>query len=100
MVLCSKTLRENTKVELNLLSMPQTGMQTLKIAQEELPDCYITTRKSPNLHIVQRTISGGEEALLKANRMSLLCCPFVAALQMSGSRELTILKILLRDPVP
>ncbi|WP_419587557.1 hypothetical protein [Thiolapillus sp.] len=80
-------------VELNLFlsSMPQTGMQTLKIAQEELSDCYITTRKSPNLHIVQRTISGGEEALLKANRMNLLCCPFVAALQMSCPRELTIL---------
>ena len=30
-------------------SMPQTGMQTLKIAHEELPDCYITTRKSPKL---------------------------------------------------
>ena len=87
MVLCCKTLRENTKVELNLLSMPQTGMQTLKIAQEELPDCYITTRKSPNLHIVQRTISGDEEALLKANRMNLLCCPFVAALQMSCLRD-------------
>ncbi|WP_294117756.1 hypothetical protein, partial [Thiolapillus sp.] len=42
--------------QLVLSSMPQTGMQTLKIAQEELPDCYITTRKSPNLHIVQRTI--------------------------------------------
>ena len=34
--------------QLVLSSMPQTGMQTLKIAQEELPDCYITTRKSPN----------------------------------------------------
>ena len=67
--------------QLVLSSMPQTGMQTLNIAQEELPDCYITTRKSPNFHIVQRTISGGEEALLKANRMNLLCCPFVAALQ-------------------
>ncbi len=77
--------------QLVLSSMPQTGMQTLKIAQEELPDCYITSRKSPNLHIVQRTISGGEEALLKANRMNLLCCPFVAALQMSCPRELTIL---------
>ena len=78
--------------QLVLSSMPRTGMQTLKIAQEELPDCcYITTRKSPNLHIVQRTISGGEEALLKANRMNLLCCPFVAALQMSCPRELTIL---------
>ena len=66
-------------------------MQTLKIAQEELPDCYITTRKSPNLHIVQRTMSGGEEALLKANRMNLLCCPFVVALQMSCPRELRIL---------
>ena len=77
--------------QLVLLSMPQTGMQTPKIAQEELLDCYITTRKSPNLHIVQRTISGGEEALLKANRMNLLCCPFVAALQMSCPRELTIL---------
>ena len=91
MVLCSKTLRENTKVELNLLSMPQTGMQTLKIAQEELPDCYITTRKSPNLNIVQRTISGGEEALLKASRMNLLCCPLVVALQMPCPRELTLL---------
>ena len=79
--------------QLVLPSMPQTGMQTLEIAQEELPDCYITTRKSPNLHIVQRTISGAEEALLKANRisMNLLCCPFVAALQMSCPRELTIL---------
>ena len=67
--------------QLVLLSMLQTGMQTLEIAQEELPDCYITTTKSPNLHIVQRTISGREEALLKANRMILLCCPFVAALQ-------------------
>ena len=56
-------------------SMPQTGMQTLTIAEEELPDSYITTMKSPNLHIVQRNISGGEEALLKANRMSLLRCP-------------------------
>ena len=80
-------------VELNLFlsCMPQTGMQTLKIAQEELSDCFITTRKSPNLHIVQRIISGGEEALLKANGMNLLCCPFVAALQMSCPRELTIL---------
>ena len=77
--------------QLLLSSMPQTGMQTLKIAQEELPDCYITSRKSQNLHIVQRTISGGEEALLKENRMNLLCCPFVAALQMSCPRELTIL---------
>ena len=66
--------------QLVLSSMPQTEMQTLKIAPEELPDCYITSRKSSNLHIVQRTISGGEEALLKANRMNLLCCPFVAAL--------------------
>ena len=71
--------------------MLQTGMSTLEIAQEELPDCYITTRKSPNLHIVQRTIFGGEEALLKVNRMNLLCCPFVTALQMSCPRELTIL---------
>ena len=54
--------------QLLLLPEPQTGMQTLEIAQEELPDCYITSRKSPNLHIVQRTILGGEEALLKANR--------------------------------
>ena len=77
--------------QLVLSSMPQTGMQTPKIAQEELLDCYITTRKSPNLHIVQRTISGGAEAVLKANRMNLLCCPFVAALQMSCPRELTIL---------
>ena len=77
--------------QLVLSSMPQTGMQTLKIAQEELPDCYITSRKSPNLHIVQRTISGGEEALLKANRRNVLCCPFVAALQMSCPREFTIL---------
>ena len=77
--------------QLVLSSMPQTGMQTHKIAQEEVPDCYITSRKSPNLHIVQRIISGGEEALLKANRMNLLCCPFVAALQMSCPRELTIL---------
>ena len=45
--------------QLLLLPEPQTGMQTLEIAQEELPDCYITTRKSPNLHIVQRTIYGG-----------------------------------------
>ena len=83
-------------VELNLFlsSMPQTGMQTLKIAQEELSDCYITTRKSPNLHIVERTISGGGEALLKANRMKLLCRPFVAVLQMSCPRELTIFWIL------
>ena len=66
-------------------------MQTLNIAQEELPDCYITTGKSPNLHIVQRTISGDEEALLKANRKNVLCCPCVAALQMSCPRELTIL---------
>ena len=66
--------------QLVLSSMPQTEMQTLKIAQEELPDCYITSRKSPNLHIVQRTISGGDEALLKANRRNVLCCPFVAAL--------------------
>ena len=66
-------------------------METLKIAGEELPDCYITTGKSPNLHIVQRTISGGEEALLKANRMNLLCCLLVAALQMSCARQLTIL---------
>ena len=66
--------------QLVLPSMPQTGMQTLEITQQELPDCYITTRKSPNLHIVQRTISGGEEALLKANRKNVLCCPFVAAL--------------------
>ena len=73
--------------QLALLSMPQTGMQTLTIAQE-LPGCYITIRKSLNLHIVQRTISGSttEEALLKANRMNLLCCPFVAALQMSCPR--------------
>ena len=77
--------------QLLLSSMPQTGMQTLKIAQEELPDCYITTRKSKNLHIVQRTISGGEEALLKANTVNLLCCPFVAALHMSYPRELTFL---------
>ena len=78
--------------QLVLSSMPQTGMQTLNIAKEGLPDCcYITTRKSKNLHIVQRTISGGEEALLKANRINLLCCPFVAALQMSCPRELTIL---------
>ena len=62
--------------QLVLSSMPQTAMQTLKIAQEELPECYITTWKSPNLHIVQRTISGGEETLLKANIMNLLCCPF------------------------
>ena len=47
--------------QLVLPSMPQTGMQTLEIAQDELPDCCITTRKSPFLHIVQRTISGGEE---------------------------------------
>ena len=73
-----------------LSSMPQTGMETLKIAGEELPDCYITTGKSPNLHIVQRTISGGEEALPKANRINLLSCPFEAALQMSCPRELTI----------
>ena len=79
-------------VELVLSSMPQTGMQTLKIAREELPDCcYITTRKSLNLHIVQRTISGGEEALLTADKINLLSCPFVAVLQMSCPRELTIL---------
>ena len=71
---------QDTEEELVLSSMPQTGMPTLKIAQEELPDCYITSRKSPNFHIVQRTISGGEEALLKANRRNVLCCPFVAAL--------------------
>ena len=58
--------------QLVLPSMPRTGEQTLEIAQEELPDCYITTRKSPDLHIVQRTVSGGEEALLKASRMNLL----------------------------
>ena len=74
-----------------LSSMPQTGMQTLKIGPRRTHYCYITTRKSPNLHIVQRTIFGGEEALLKANRKNLLCCPFVAALQMSCTRELTIL---------
>ena len=79
------------RTQVVLSSMPQTGMQTLEIVQEELPDSYITTRKSPNLHIVQRTISGGEEALLKANRMNLLCCPFEAALQMSCPGELTIL---------
>ena len=72
-------------------SMPQTGMQTLTIAEEELPDSYITTMKSPNLHIVQKTISGGEKALLKASRMDLLCCPFAAVLQMSCPREFTIL---------
>ena len=77
--------------KLVLPSMSQTGMQTLEIAQE-FPDCYITTRKSPELHIVQRTISGGEEALLKANRMSLLYCPFVTALQMSHRKELIILR--------
>ena len=77
--------------QLVLSSMPQTGMQSLKIAQEELPDYYITTRKSPNLHIVQRTISGGEEALMQANRMNFLCCPCVAALRISFPRELTIL---------
>ena len=80
------------RTQLLLSSMPQTRMQALNIAREELPDfCYITTWKSPNLHIVQRTLSGGEEALLKTNRMNLLCCPFVAALQMSCPRELTIL---------
>ena len=41
------------ETQLVLSSMPQTGMQTFEIAQEELPDCYITARKSPNLHIVQ-----------------------------------------------
>ena len=34
--------------QLVLSSMPQKGVQTLKIAREELPDRYITTRKSPN----------------------------------------------------
>ena len=58
--------------QLVLSSMPQTGMKTLKIAQEELPDCFITSRKSPNFHIFQSSISGGKEALLKANRMNLL----------------------------
>ena len=78
--------------QLVLSSMPQTWMQTLKIApQKNLPECYTTIKKSPNLHIVQRTISGGEEALLRPNRMNLLCCPFVTALQMSCPRELTIL---------
>ena len=75
--------------QLVLSPMPQTGMQTLEVAQKELSDCYITIRKNPNLHFVQRTISGGEEALLKANRMNFLCCPFVAALQMSCPRKLT-----------
>ena len=49
------------KTRLVLPSMPQTGMQTLEIAQDELPDCCITTRKSPFLHIVQRTFFAGEE---------------------------------------
>ena len=42
--------------QLLLLPEPQTGMQTLEIAQEELPDCYITTRKSLNLHFVQELL--------------------------------------------
>ena len=78
-----------------LSSMAQTGMQTLKIAQEELPDCYITTRKSPNLHIVQRTISCGEE-----NRMSLLCCPFVALCRCHAPESSQFFELLLCDPLP
>ena len=77
--------------QLVLSSMPKTGTQTLEITQKELPDCYIATRKSPDMHFVHITISGGEESLLKANRMNQLCCPFVVAHQMSCLRELRIL---------
>ena len=76
--------------QLVLSSMPQTGMQTLKIAQEELPEHHYQ-EKSKLAHCSKNYFFGGEEALLKANRMNLLCCPFVAALQMSCPKELTIL---------
>ena len=69
------------KQECKLLKLPTKNSQTVTSLQG----------KVQNLHTVQRTISGGEEALLKANRMNLLCCPFVAALQISCPRELTIL---------
>ena len=47
-------------------------MKTLGIAQEELQDCCITTtKKYPDLHIVLRNISGGEEAPLKASAITL-----------------------------
>ena len=83
--------------QLVLPFMLQTGMQTFEIAPEELTDCYVTTRKSPNLHIDQRTIPGGEEALLpKANTMHLLCCPFVTALPESSQS----FELLLCDPLP
>ena len=57
--------------QLVLSPMPKTGMQTLEIAQEELPKNYFWWRRSTT--------------------ESKICCPYVIALQMSCPRQLTII---------
>ena len=60
--------------QLVLSPMPQTGTQTLSPTVTSLPG------KVQTCTLFKELFFGGEEALLKANRMNVLCCPFVAAL--------------------
>ena len=68
------------KQECKLLTLPKNSLTVTS-----LPG------KVQTCSLFKETISGGEEAQLKVNRRNLLCCPFVAALQMSCPKELTIL---------
>lgn len=51
-------------------SIPRTGERSLNLTQEDLPECFITQRKSPPYAIKHLTV-GGEDALERVKSSSL-----------------------------
>ena len=65
------------------LHLPRTRGQSLEVNQEELPECYVAVRKSPSYSCTESSILGGQEAMEKGHRISLLwlLCRLHSALQ-------------------
>ena len=53
-------------------TFPRTGKRSLDIIQPELPEVYVTARKSPVLTISQHVLPGSPDALLKSIKHQLL----------------------------
>ena len=49
-----------------------TGAQTIEVCQEELPECYVTNRKSPVLPTNQKSFPDGTESQSQARKINII----------------------------
>ncbi|KAL5022875.1 hypothetical protein ScPMuIL_002030 [Solemya velum] len=62
----------NVAVPSNAPTIPRSKRRTLEVTSVELPDCYVTQRKSPKLDIRQQQYTEGPPALKTSSNRQLL----------------------------